>query len=76
MTTSPALFTAIEALTTTRASAVLSLNRLLGGFSARKNRDRLAVTYQNLLCADDHILLDIGMTRLDVLRLREDLFRR
>jgi hypothetical protein len=76
ITTSPALFTAIEALVATRASAVLSLNRLFGGFSARKNRDTLAATYQNLLCADDHILRDIGMTRLDVMRLREDLFRR
>ena len=41
-----------------------------------RSRDKLAATYQNLLCADEHILRDIGMTRMDVLRLREDLFRK
>jgi hypothetical protein len=75
MTASPAFFAAIEALTATRAPGALFLNRLFGGLSSKKNRDKLAVTYENLLCADDHILRDIGMTRLDVLRLREDLFR-
>jgi len=76
MTASLPLFTVIEALTTTRASAVLSLNRLFGGFSARKNRDMLAATCHDLLCADDHVLRDIGMTRLDIMRLRADLFRK
>ncbi len=76
MTASPAFFAAIEALTTARAPGALFLNRLFSGISTRKNRDKLAVTYQNLLCADDHILRDIGMTRLDVMRLREDLFRK
>ncbi len=76
MTASPALFAAVEALTTTRAPGALFLNRLFGGFGTKKNRDKLAVTYQNLLNADDHILRDIGMTRMDVLRLREDLFRK
>jgi len=75
MTASPAIFAAIEALTTPRAPGALFLNRLFGGLSSRKTRDRLAATYENLLGADDHILRDIGMTRLDVLRLREDLFR-
>jgi hypothetical protein len=76
MTASPAIFAAVEALTTTRAPGALFLNRLFSGFGAKKNRDKLAVTYQNLLSADDHILRDIGMTRLDVMRLREDLFRK
>ena len=55
---------------------VLFLSRLFGGFGAKNKREKLAATYQNLLCADDHILRDIGMTRLDVMRLREDLFRK
>ncbi len=76
MTASPAFFAAIQALTTTRAPAGLFLDRIFGGFSTKRNRDKLALTYQNLLCADDHMLRDIGMTRLDVLRLREDLFRK
>ena len=76
MTASPAFFAAIEALTTTRAPGALFLNRLFGGFGAKNKREKLAATYQNLLCADDHILRDIGMTRLDVMRLREDLLRK
>jgi uncharacterized protein YjiS (DUF1127 family) len=36
----------------------------------------LAATYHDLLCADDHVLRDIGMTRLDIMRLRADLFRK
>ena len=76
MTASPAVFAAVEALTTARVPGALFLNRLFGSLSAKQNRDKLAVSYQNLLCADDHILRDIGMTRLDVLRLREDLFRK
>ena len=75
MTASPAIFAAIEALTTPRAPSALFLNRLFGGLSSKKTRNTLAATYENLLGADDHILRDIGMTRLDVLRLREDLFR-
>ncbi len=76
MTASPAVFAAIEALTTPRAPGTLFLNRLFAGFSAKSKREKLATTYQNLLCADDHMLRDIGMTRLDVMRLREDLFRK
>jgi hypothetical protein len=76
MTASPAFFAAIQALTTTRVPAGLFLDRIFGGFGTKRNRDKLALTYQNLLCADDHMLRDIGMTRLDVLRLREDLFRK
>ena len=76
MPASPALFTAVEALTTARAPGALFLGRIFGRMNDSKSRDKLAATYQNLLCADEHILRDIGMTRLDVLRLREDLFRK
>jgi hypothetical protein len=76
MTASPAVFAAVEALTTAHAPGALFLNRLFGGIGAKDKRKKLAATYQNLLCADDYILRDVGMTRLDVMRLREDLLRK
>ncbi len=76
MTASPAVFAAVEALTTVRAPGALFLNRLFGGIGAKGKRDKLAATKQKLLCADDHILRDLGVTRLEVMRLREDLFRK
>ncbi|MCF1709603.1 hypothetical protein L0V05_12335 [Tabrizicola sp. J26] len=53
-------------------SLILGITNL---FRRQKRREELAKIYSDLLCADDHILRDIGMTRLDIIRMREGLFR-
>jgi uncharacterized protein YjiS (DUF1127 family) len=49
------------------------LQRLFSERKARRLREETARTYRMLLCADDHTLSDLGVTRLDVLKLLEDL---
>ena len=53
-------------------SLILGLTSL---FRRQKRRDELAKVYSDLLLADDHMLRDIGMTRIDIIRMREGLFR-
>lgn len=53
-------------------SLILGLTNI---FRRQKRRDELAKVYSDLLLADDHMLRDIGMTRIDIIRMREGLFR-
>ena len=53
-------------------SLILGLTNIL---RRQKRRDELAKVYSDLLMADDHMLRDIGMTRIDIIRMREGLFR-
>ena len=75
MTVSPAIFTAAGVATAGRNSGASFLGRVVSSFGFRKSRKSLADKYQEMLGYDDHMLNDIGVTRLDVLRMREDLFR-
>lgn len=52
------------------------VDRFFGLLTARRQRQKLAGVYADLLAADDHVLRDLGVTRHDVLRLHEDLFAR
>lgn len=52
------------------------LQRISAAIHASRVREETARTYSKLLCADDHTLADLGVTRLEVLQLLEDLNRR
>jgi uncharacterized protein YjiS (DUF1127 family) len=55
------------------APATTMLQRLLSARQAGRLREENARAYRNLLSADDHTLSDLGVTRLDVLKLLKDL---
>ena len=73
MTTTPAQTSMFGVMSVHPVSVILGIATM---FRRQKRRDELSKIYSDLLAADDHILRDIGMTRLDVIRMREDLFHR
>jgi uncharacterized protein YjiS (DUF1127 family) len=59
-----------------RGGAASTITDMVVAHSWRRERDQMAKMYTDLIAnADDHILSDLGVTREDVFRLREDLFR-
>ena len=56
-----------------KARSILSV--LTGGAVARRHRAHERAEYLRLLDEDDYRLADLGVTRLDVLRLLQDLGR-
>lgn len=76
MTFSPALITALDVFKAPKTGGVKPTSGLFGLFAARRERERLNEMYTQLMQFDDHMLRDIGMTRMDVMRAREALFRK
>lgn len=55
------------------AAPFSALRRIMEGLRAKRVREETAHTYSRLLEADDHILSDLGVTRLEVLHLLQEL---
>lgn len=62
-----------EALSPRPARSIFAV--LTGGATARRHRAHQRAEYLRLLDEDDYRLTDLGVTRLDVLRLLQDLDR-
>ncbi len=61
----------VHSLTWQPATAIF--RRITAVFHSSHLRDEGTRTYRELLCAEDHVLLDLGVTRLEVLQLLEEI---
>lgn len=55
------------------AAPFSALRRIRDGLQVKRAREETAQTYRRLLEADDHILTDLGVTRIEVWQLLQDL---
>jgi uncharacterized protein YjiS (DUF1127 family) len=71
MTTYPEAPVPAHSLTWQPATSIF--RRITAALKSSRLRDESARTYRELLCAEEHVLLDLGVTRLEVLRLLEEI---